>query len=127
MGPLVSKEQLERVSSYIDQGESDGATIVTGGDRIGNARPFTQPHETGPANRPDHIHDEQTCRRTGRLFTGEDRKLSTYPRNDVIDPKRTWQARLLDHLIWVGVARGLPSSSAGNGACLDWPGQLEAA
>jgi phenylacetaldehyde dehydrogenase len=43
MGPLVSKEQLERVSSYIDQGESDGATIVTGGDRIGNDGYFIEP------------------------------------------------------------------------------------
>jgi phenylacetaldehyde dehydrogenase len=43
MGPLVSKEQLERVSAYIDQGEGDGATIVTGGDRIGEDGYFIQP------------------------------------------------------------------------------------
>jgi phenylacetaldehyde dehydrogenase len=43
MGPLVSKEQLERVSGYIDQGESDGATVITGGDRIGNEGYFIEP------------------------------------------------------------------------------------
>jgi phenylacetaldehyde dehydrogenase len=43
MGPLVSKEQLERVSGYIDQGENDGATIVTGGDRIGSDGYFIEP------------------------------------------------------------------------------------
>jgi phenylacetaldehyde dehydrogenase len=36
MGPLVSKEQLERVSGYVEQGENDGATVVTGGNRIGD-------------------------------------------------------------------------------------------
>ena len=43
MGPLVSKEQLERVSGYIEQGENDGATVVTGGDRIGNEGYFIEP------------------------------------------------------------------------------------
>jgi phenylacetaldehyde dehydrogenase len=43
MGPLVSKEQLERVSGYIDQGENDGGTVVTGGDRIGNEGYFIEP------------------------------------------------------------------------------------
>ncbi len=43
MGPLVSKEQLERVSGYLDQGEHDGATIVTGGNRIGNEGYFIEP------------------------------------------------------------------------------------
>jgi betaine-aldehyde dehydrogenase len=32
MGPLVSKEQQERVLAYIDAGRSEGATLVAGGD-----------------------------------------------------------------------------------------------
>jgi phenylacetaldehyde dehydrogenase len=32
MGPLVSKEQHERVMGYIDAGKRDGATVVVGGD-----------------------------------------------------------------------------------------------
>jgi aldehyde dehydrogenase (NAD+) len=33
MGPLVSAEQLERVTGYIDIGRSEGAEVVTGGER----------------------------------------------------------------------------------------------
>lgn len=32
MGPLVSKEQLDRVMGYIDAGKRDGASVVMGGD-----------------------------------------------------------------------------------------------
>ncbi|HZA19323.1 MAG TPA: aldehyde dehydrogenase family protein, partial [Actinomycetota bacterium] len=34
MGPVVSAEQLDRVTSYIDIGRSEGAAIATGGDRV---------------------------------------------------------------------------------------------
>jgi phenylacetaldehyde dehydrogenase len=43
MGPLVSQEQLDRVSSYVAQGRSDGAKVVTGGARIGNEGYFMAP------------------------------------------------------------------------------------
>ncbi len=43
MGPLVSKDQLERVSGYVEQGENDGATVVTGGGRLGNEGYFIEP------------------------------------------------------------------------------------
>lgn len=33
MGPVVSQEQLERVTGYIDIGKSEGAEIATGGER----------------------------------------------------------------------------------------------
>lgn len=33
MGPVVSQEQLERVTGYIDIGRSEGAEIATGGER----------------------------------------------------------------------------------------------
>ncbi len=32
MGPLVSKEQMDRVMGYIDAGKRDGASVVMGGD-----------------------------------------------------------------------------------------------
>lgn len=34
MGPLVSKEQLERVSSYVHIGEQEGARALSGGERV---------------------------------------------------------------------------------------------
>jgi phenylacetaldehyde dehydrogenase len=43
MGPLVSREQLERVTKYIDSGLSDGAHAVTGGGRIGDKGYFFEP------------------------------------------------------------------------------------
>ena len=33
MGPLVSQEQLDRVTGYIEKGRSEGAELVLGGDR----------------------------------------------------------------------------------------------
>jgi acyl-CoA reductase-like NAD-dependent aldehyde dehydrogenase len=33
LGPLVSREQLERVLSYVEKGRSEGARLVLGGDR----------------------------------------------------------------------------------------------
>jgi acyl-CoA reductase-like NAD-dependent aldehyde dehydrogenase len=33
MGPVVSKEQLDRVTGYIDIGRSEGAEVVAGGER----------------------------------------------------------------------------------------------
>jgi phenylacetaldehyde dehydrogenase len=43
MGPLVSQDQLDRVSGYIAQGRTDGATVVTGGNRVGNEGYFIAP------------------------------------------------------------------------------------
>lgn len=39
MGPLVSQAHLDRVSRYIDRGESEGARLVTGGRRPHDAPP----------------------------------------------------------------------------------------
>jgi aldehyde dehydrogenase (NAD+) len=33
MGPLVSQEQLDRVMGYVEKGRSEGAELLTGGDR----------------------------------------------------------------------------------------------
>jgi acyl-CoA reductase-like NAD-dependent aldehyde dehydrogenase len=35
LGPLVSQEQLERVTGYIQSGRSGGAEVVSGGERLG--------------------------------------------------------------------------------------------
>ena len=43
MGPLVSSEQLERVSGYLSSGLSEGATAVCGGQRIGDTGYFVEP------------------------------------------------------------------------------------
>ncbi len=43
MGPLVSDEQLRRVTGYLDSGRQDGATAVTGGGRLGDRGYFVEP------------------------------------------------------------------------------------
>jgi len=43
MGPLVSEEQLSRVTKYMHQGKQEGACYVTGGTRAGDRGYFVQP------------------------------------------------------------------------------------
>ena len=43
MGPLVSQEQLDRVSRYVGIGRKEGAQVALGGDRHGKAGYFHQP------------------------------------------------------------------------------------
>jgi phenylacetaldehyde dehydrogenase len=43
MGPLVSKEQQERVLSYIESGQKEGASIVAGGDAPSHEGFFVRP------------------------------------------------------------------------------------
>ncbi|MBO0803780.1 MAG: aldehyde dehydrogenase family protein [Nocardiopsaceae bacterium] len=43
MGPLVSDEQLRRVTGYLESGKNEGATAVSGGGRHGDKGYFVQP------------------------------------------------------------------------------------
>jgi acyl-CoA reductase-like NAD-dependent aldehyde dehydrogenase len=43
VGPLVSQEQLDRVTGYIDQGLADGATALAGGKRYGDRGYYVEP------------------------------------------------------------------------------------
>jgi phenylacetaldehyde dehydrogenase len=43
MGPLVSEEQLTRVTGYLESGQEEGATAVTGGGRYGDRGYFVEP------------------------------------------------------------------------------------
>jgi phenylacetaldehyde dehydrogenase len=43
MGPLVSDEQLRRVTGFLDSGKSDGATALSGGGRLGDRGYFVEP------------------------------------------------------------------------------------
>ncbi|OMO86848.1 hypothetical protein CCACVL1_09435 [Corchorus capsularis] len=42
-GPQVSKEQFERVMSYIEHGKRQGATLLTGGKRLGQKGYYIEP------------------------------------------------------------------------------------
>ena len=43
MGPLVSDEQLRRVTGYVDSGMAEGATALSGGGRHGDRGYFVEP------------------------------------------------------------------------------------
>ncbi len=43
MGPLVSDEQLRRVTGFLESGRGDGATALSGGHRSGNRGYFVEP------------------------------------------------------------------------------------
>jgi phenylacetaldehyde dehydrogenase len=43
MGPLVSEEQFQRVTGYLESGRADGATALTGGGRFGDEGYFVEP------------------------------------------------------------------------------------
>jgi phenylacetaldehyde dehydrogenase len=43
MGPLVSEEQLDRVTAFLDSGRAEGAEMVTGGGRVGDRGYFVEP------------------------------------------------------------------------------------
>ncbi len=42
-GPQVSQEQLDKILHYVDLGEKEGATLLTGGERVGSKGFFVQP------------------------------------------------------------------------------------
>src|SRR5215472_7652152 len=43
MGPLVSDEQLRRVTGYVESGKAEGATVLSGGGRFGDRGFFVEP------------------------------------------------------------------------------------
>jgi phenylacetaldehyde dehydrogenase len=43
MGPLVSEEQFQRVTGYLESGKAEGATAVVGGGRFGDRGFFVEP------------------------------------------------------------------------------------
>jgi hypothetical protein len=49
MGPLVSNEQFQRVSGFLESGRADGATALTGGGRYGDRGYFIAPAVNRPA------------------------------------------------------------------------------
>jgi phenylacetaldehyde dehydrogenase len=43
MGPLVSKKQADKVARYVADAKAAGASVLTGGDQLGEAGTFIQP------------------------------------------------------------------------------------
>jgi aldehyde dehydrogenase (NAD+) len=43
IGPLVSEQQFKRVTGYLSAGKKEGATLVSGGERVGDIGFFVPP------------------------------------------------------------------------------------
>ncbi|WP_299572380.1 aldehyde dehydrogenase family protein [uncultured Williamsia sp.] len=60
MGPLISADHLERVSTMVDKAVSDGATVATGGHRVdAGAGHFYAPTIVTGVRSSDHIAQEE--------------------------------------------------------------------
>ncbi len=55
MGPLVSEEQLARVSGFVDRARQAGAQVLTGGERINKAGSWYEPTVVVPKTPKDEI------------------------------------------------------------------------
>jgi 1-pyrroline dehydrogenase len=55
MGPLVSEEQLARVTGFVDRAKQAGAQVLTGGKRINKAGSWYEPTVVVPKSAKDEI------------------------------------------------------------------------
>lgn len=55
MGPVVSDEQLERVDGFVDRAVKSGATVLSGGGRMGGRGYFYRPSIVGDVDQADEI------------------------------------------------------------------------
>ena len=59
MGPLVSAEQLERVTGYLRSGEEEGVRTVVGGKQVGDKGYFVAPTVLDGAHEGNKVFDEE--------------------------------------------------------------------
>jgi phenylacetaldehyde dehydrogenase len=59
MGPLVSAEQLERVTGYLESGRREGVRTVCGGAQVGDAGYFVAPTVLDGAGPGNKVYDEE--------------------------------------------------------------------
>ncbi|WP_317928556.1 aldehyde dehydrogenase family protein [Halioxenophilus sp. WMMB6] len=59
LGPVVSQLQAEKIESYIQSAKQSGATIVTGGERLGSFGTFIQPTIITGTNNKMPVHCEE--------------------------------------------------------------------
>jgi len=78
MGPLVSEEQLERVSGFVDRARKEGAEIVTGGARIKKPGSWYEPTVVVPKSADEEIVRKEVFGPvvTVQRFSDEDQALA---------------------------------------------------
>jgi len=78
MGPLVTEEQLERVSGFVDRARKEGAEIVTGGARIKKPGSWYEPTVVVPKSADEEIVRKEVFGPvvTVQRFSDEDQALA---------------------------------------------------
>ncbi len=78
MGPLVTEEQLERVSGFVDRARKEGAEIVTGGARIKKPGSWYEPTVVVPMSADEEIVRKEVFGPvvTVQRFSDEDQALA---------------------------------------------------
>jgi len=82
MGPLVSREQFDRVSNYFDVGKSDGANLETGGSRLGNKGYFVKPTVFSGVRNDMRIAKEEIFGPVAAVIPFEDEDDAVFQGND---------------------------------------------
>jgi 1-pyrroline dehydrogenase len=77
MGPLVSEEQVNRVSGFVDRARKAGAEVLTGGERIKKAGSWYEPTIVVPKSPTDEIVQKEVFGPvvTVQRFSDEDQAL----------------------------------------------------
>ena len=78
MGSVVSKEQLERVTGFVDRARAGGAEVLTGGHRIDGAGSFYEPTVIAGLKQDDEIIQREVFGPvvTVQRFTDEDQAVA---------------------------------------------------
>jgi acyl-CoA reductase-like NAD-dependent aldehyde dehydrogenase len=79
MGPLVSEEQLTRVSGFVDRARKQGAEVLTGGSRIKKAGSWYEPTVVVPKSPKDEIVNKEVFGPvvTVQRFSDEEQALAS--------------------------------------------------
>ncbi len=82
LGPLVSRERFERVTGYISRGRTEGARVLSGGDRAGSRGYFVQPTVFGGVKDDMTIAREEIFGPVGALMRFSDESDAVLRGND---------------------------------------------
>jgi acyl-CoA reductase-like NAD-dependent aldehyde dehydrogenase len=82
LGPVVSKEQFDRVNSYLDIGKREGAKVATGGDVVSGAGYFVKPTIFSGVHNNMRIAREEIFGPVGAAIAFKDENDAVFQGND---------------------------------------------
>ncbi len=82
LGPVVSREQFDRVNSYLDIGKREGAKVATGGDVVSGAGYFVKPTIFSGVHNNMRIAREEIFGPVGAAIAFKDENDAVFQGND---------------------------------------------